>query len=113
MKRIETTLENIKLDIANFYRRDKHHFIVMNAVDLGQKIEVQWFFCDYEYPCEVSAFCIQADPGEEIPSMKDLILSAWVAEAELVDLIDIKIEDTEKGFVLEPDSEFAPLRKKK
>jgi hypothetical protein len=113
MKRIDTTLENLKLDIANFYRRDKHHFIVMNAVDLGQKIEVQWFFSDYEYPCEVTAFCVQVEPNEEIPSIKDIISSAWVAEAELVDLIDINIEDTEKGFVLEPDSEFAPLRKKK
>ena len=113
MKRIDITLENLKLDIANFYRRDKHHFIVMNAVDLGPKIEVQWFFSDYDYPCEVTAFCTQVEPNEEIPSLKNLIASAWVAEAELVDLIDIHIEDTEKGFVLEADSEFAPLRKKK
>jgi len=49
----------------------------------------------------------------EIPSITDIVPSAWVAEAELVDLIDIKIENTEKGFVLEPDSETGPLRKKK
>jgi ech hydrogenase subunit D len=113
MKRIDTTIQNLKTDIGNFYRYDKHHFIVMNAVDLGQKIEIQWFFSDYEYPCEVTAFCTQVEPNEEIPSLKSLISSAWVAEAELVDLIDINIEDTEKGFVLEADSEFAPLRKKK
>jgi hypothetical protein len=113
MKRIETSIQTLKTDIGNFYQVDKHHFIVMNAVDLGQKIEIQWFFSDYEYPCEVTAFCTQVEPNEEIPSLKSMISSAWVAEAELVDLIDINIEDTEKGFVLEPDSEFAPLRKKK
>jgi hypothetical protein len=113
MNRIDTTLQNVKADIGKFYRYDKHHFIVMNAVDLGQKTEVQWFFSDYEYPCEVTAFCAQVELNEEIPSLKDIISSAWVAEAELVDLIDINIENTEKGFVLEPDSEFAPLRKKK
>ena len=113
MKRIETTIQNVKADIAIFYKYDKHHFIVMNAVDLGEKIEVQWFFSDYDYPCEVTAFCAQVEPNEEIPSMKDIISSAWVAESELVDLVDINIENTEKGFVLESDSEFAPLRKKK
>ena len=45
--------------------------------------------------------------------MKSIIGSAWVAESELVDLVDINIENTEKGFVLEADSEYAPLRKKK
>jgi len=113
MKRIESTIKTVKADIASFYEYDKHHFIVMNAVDMGPKIEVQWFFSDYEYPCEVTAFCVQIDPTEQVPSLKDMIASAWVAEAELVDLIDINIQDTEKGFVLEPDSEFAPLRKKK
>ena len=113
MRRIDTTLQNVKADIGNFYKYEKHHFIVMNAVDLGQKIEVQWFFSDYDHPCEVTAFCAQVEPDEEIPSIKSIISSAWVAEAELVDLIDIHIENTEKGFVLEPDSEFAPLRKKK
>ena len=113
MKRIDTTIQNVKADIVAFYQYDKQHFIVMNAVDLGQKIEVQWFFSDYDYPCEVTAFCAQIEPTDVVPSMKDFIASAWVAEAELVDLIDINIENTEKGFVLEADSEYAPLRKKK
>jgi hypothetical protein len=113
MNRIDTTIQNVKADIGKFYKYDRHHFIVMNAVDLGPKIEVQWFFSDYAYPCEVTAFCAQVEPQEVVPSLKDIIDSAWVTEAELVDLIDIKIENTEKGFVLEPDSEFAPLRKKK
>jgi ech hydrogenase subunit D len=113
MNRIDTTIQNVKADIAGFYKYNKHHFIVMNAVELGEKIEIQWFFSDYDYPCDTTAFCAQVLPNEEIPSIKDIISSAWVAEAELVDLIDINIEGTAKGFVLEDDSEFAPLRKKK
>ena len=118
MKRVETSIENVKNDIRNFYHPELHHFIVMNAVELGEKsdscrIEVQWFFCDYASPSEITAFCAQVTPDVEIPSMTDIISSAWVAEAELVDLIDIKIENTSKGFVLEPDFETGPLRKKK
>src|SRR5689334_17043292 len=110
MRRFDTSLHDIKAEIGAFCKYDRHHFIVMNAVDLGQKIEVQWFFSDYDYPCEVTAFCTQMEPSDVVPSIKDIVSSAWVAEAELVDLIDINIENTEKGFVLEADSEYAPLR---
>lgn len=113
MKRIETTIDAIKDDIRNFYTPELHHFIVMNAVDLGEKMEVQWFFCDYAFPGEITTFCIQIQPDIEIPSIRDIVESAWVAEAELVDLMNIKIENTAKGFVLEPDFESGPLRKKK
>ncbi|MFI5187522.1 MAG: NADH-quinone oxidoreductase subunit C [Chitinophagales bacterium] len=113
MKRIETSIENVKNDIRNFYHPGLHHFIVMNAVDLGDKIEVQWFFSDYLEPYGITVFCTQITPDVEVPSITDIISSAWVAEAELVDLIDIKIENTSKGFVLEPDFETGPLRKKK
>lgn len=37
MKRIETNIENIKKDIRDFYQPDKHHFMVMNAVEIGEK----------------------------------------------------------------------------
>lgn len=113
MKRIESTLENIKTDIGNYYKSEEHHFIVMNAVELGGMIEVQWFFCDYKYPSETTTFFIQVQPDVEIPSITGIVASAWVAEAELVDLMNIKIENTTKGFVLEPDVESGPLRKKK
>lgn len=113
MKKVETSLENLKKDIGTFYRTDKQHFVVMNAVDLNDKLEVQWFFSDYDPPYEVTAFYTYIQPEEEIPSLKEHIASAWVAEAELVDLMDLRIENTAPGFVLEEDSEKAPLRKKK
>ena len=85
--------------------------MVMNAVEVGNEMEVQWFFADYAHPCETTCFFMQVNPDTEIPSIRDIVVSAWVAEAELVDLMNIRIENTAKGFVLEPDSESGPLRK--
>ena len=114
MKKIETTLETLQADIAGFYKPTEHHFMVMNAVELpDNKMDLQWFFCDYAHPCDVTVFNTQAPNDVEIPSIKSVVASAWVAEAELVDLMDIKIEGAQKGFVLEPDFESGPLRKKK
>lgn len=113
MNKVETTIDNLKKDIGEFYRPDKQHFIVMNVVELGEKLEVQWFFSDYAPPYDITTFYTIIEPQQEIPSLKEIITSAWVAEAELVDLIDVRIAGTEKGFVLEGDSETAPLRKKK
>ena len=113
MKRIETSIDKIKNDIRNFYKPELYHFMVINAVDLGEKIEVQWFFCGYANPSDIIAFCVQINPDVEIPSIRDIVESSWVAEAELVDLMNIKIQNTAKGFVLEPDFESGPLRKKK
>jgi NADH:ubiquinone oxidoreductase subunit C len=113
MKRMEISITDVKTEIRNYYNPGDQHFIVMNAVDLGEHIEVQWFFSDYAQTGEITAFCAQIKPDEEIPSIRDIVASAWVAEAELVDLMNIKIENTEKGFVLEPDFESGPLRKKK
>ena len=113
MKKIETTIEQLKTDIRNFYNPEWQHFMAINAFDLGGKIELQWFFCDYAAPYEITVFTAQVQPEVEIPSVTDIITSAWVSEAELVDLMNIKIENTDKGFVLEPDFESGPLRKKK
>lgn len=113
MKKIETSLNTLKQDIGNFYRPDQQHFIVMNAVQTGTQMEVQWFFADYTFPCETTCFYTLVDPAEEIPSIRDIVASAWVAEAELVDLMNIRVENTANGFVLEPDFESGPLLKKK
>jgi NADH:ubiquinone oxidoreductase subunit C len=113
MNKIETSIPTLKEDIRRFYNPDLHHFMVMNAVDLGQQIEVQWFFCDYAPPCAITTFYALIEPDTLIPTIRDIVTSAWVAEAELVDLMDIRIENTDKGFVLEPDFNNAPLRKTK
>jgi len=113
MNRIETSFENLKKDIAAFYKPEVHHFITMNGVDLGNdEIEYQWFFCNYAFPSEITMFTAKANADKQVPSIKNSIVSAWLPEAELVDLLGVDIEDTQKGFVLELDSETAPLRKK-
>lgn len=113
MNKIETTLATLKKDIAAFYKPGTQHFMVMNAVDLGGKIELQWFFSEYKHPYASTCFYTVMAPEEEVPSIRDIVASAWVAEAELADLLNIRIEGTEKGFVLEPDFEAGPLRKNK
>ena len=60
---------------------------------------------------EEYGFYASVNPDTVIPTIRDIVVSAWVAEAELVDLMDIQIEGSEKGFVLEPDFESGPLRK--
>jgi len=113
MNKVMTSIADLKKDIGDFYKPELHHFMVMNAVEVGDQIEVQWFFSDYAHPCETTCFYTLVNPDTEIPSIKDIVASAWVAEAELVDLMNIKVENTQKGFVLEPDFESGPLRKKK
>lgn len=114
MNKIETSFENLVQDIKAFYQYDKHHFMAMNGTDLGNgEVEYQWFFCDYNYPCTETVFAAKAAITDVVPSIKSVVAPAWVAEAELVDLLDVEIEGTAKGFVLEPDSEPGPLRKKK
>lgn len=114
MNRIETSFENVKKDIAAFYKPEVHHFITLNGVDLGNnEIEYQWFFCDYAFPAEITVFCTKANADVQVPSIKPVIAAAWASEAELSDLLGVNIEDTQKGFVLELDSsETPPLRKK-
>jgi len=112
MKRIDLPLDRVVDEIGKFYQFDRHHFIVMNAVDLGDSIELQWFFSDYAAPGEVTMFAAKTDASHIIPSITRVVPSAWVAEAELVDLMGINIENAKKGFVVEEDFEGAPLRKK-
>lgn len=113
MRKIETTLADLRRDISAFYKPDLHHFMVMNAVETGEQMEVQWFFADYAHPCETTCFYAMIGRNDIVPSIKDIVLSVWVAEAELVDLMNIQVENTAKGFVLEPDFESGPLLKKK
>lgn len=114
MKKIETSLNTLKSDIGNFYKFDKQQFMVMNIVDMVEKLEVQWFFADYAHPCDITCYYAIIDPNTQIPSIAEVVHGAWVAEAELVDLMGVEIENAKKGFVLEADFEgSSPLRKKK
>jgi NADH:ubiquinone oxidoreductase subunit C len=114
MQKIEVPFAQAHAKMREFYNVDKHHFIAINGLDLGDKMEVQWFFCNYEIPADVTMFVTNAEYTDVIPSIADFVNSAWVTEAEFYDLFDVKVENAKKGFVLEKDYEGqAPLRRGK
>lgn len=113
MNRIEVPFDRIRSEIREFYKEDTHHFVIMNGLDLGDKIEVQWFFANYAPPGDVTMFVSYANYDSVIPTIADIVASSWATEAEFYDLFGVKVENAVKGFVLETDSPEAPLRREK
>ena len=111
MKKIETNNKNLLKEIGAFYDYKTCHFITVNGVDLGDKMEIQYLFSRYGSDEEVICYFLHVDYDEEIPSIISLIPSAFLGEGEVVDMFGIKIKDIEKGLLLEDDSMQAPLRK--
>ena len=110
MKKIETTLETLEADIKSFYDASLWHFITVNGVDLGDGMEIQYFFSKYNSFEEVVCFCLKTDYETVIPSLVPLIPSAYLGEGEVVDMFGVNIKDIEKGLLLDDDSTQAPLR---
>jgi NADH:ubiquinone oxidoreductase subunit C len=111
MKKIETSSKNLLKDIGAFYDYKTCHFITVNGVDLGDKMEIQYLFSHYGSEKEVVCYFLHVDYEEEIPSIISLIPSAFLGEGEVVDMFGINIKDIKKGLLLEDDSMQAPLRK--
>ncbi len=112
MKKIKTDSENLLKDLGAFYEHKTVHFITVNGVDLGDKMEIQYLFSHYNTDEEVICYFFTMEYDEQIPSIVSLIPSAFLGEGEVVDMFGIKIEDIPKGLLLEDDSQLAPLRKK-
>lgn len=111
MEKIELKLDEIKSVIADFYDYKQWYLTTVNGLDLGDQYEIQWIFCSYTEKNVVKMFYAQAGYEEAIPTIRDIIPSAWVPEAEVHDLLGAKIEQAQPGLFLEPDMEKAPLRK--
>jgi len=112
MEFFEVTLSNVKEKIKEWYDFNKHHYVTINAIDNGGNVTIDWIFSEYENKNKVYVFRIEkVEYDEEVPSILDIVPSAWVAEWELSDLFGLKVEDTGKGLFLEPDAPKAPLRK--
>ena len=110
----ETTLENIVEDIKNWYEYKKYHYVTINGVDEGGKLRIDWIFSDYEKKNQMYVFRVtDIDFDALIPSIGDIIPSAWMAEWELTDMFDIKVENTQKGIFIKDPNIIAPLRKDK
>ncbi|NPA14768.1 MAG: NADH-quinone oxidoreductase subunit C [Aquificae bacterium] len=105
------TPDQLREKIKSFYKEDEWHFITINGTDTGKSIEVKYFFAKYGKKEPVYALSLEIDYDQTLPSITDLIPSAWIAEEELYDLLGVKVEKAKGGIFLEPDSPKAPLRK--
>jgi Ni,Fe-hydrogenase III component G len=111
VEEIKVPLRDVRKTVKEFYNEEEWHFITVNGTDLGGKVELKWFFTRYgeeEYFKVVSSV---ASYDDEIPTITYIVPSAWIAEWELADLFDLKVEGAKKGLFLDPDSPKAPLRR--
>jgi ech hydrogenase subunit D len=79
-------------------------------LDLGDGMEIQYFFTQYNAKEEVICFFLKMNYENEVPSIVSLIPSAYLGEGEVVDMFGINIKDTPKGLLLDDDSVQMPLR---
>ena len=112
MTKIETTLATLTRDIEAFYVPREWHFLSINGVDLGEgKIELQWIFARYGVKDEIVIYYAQSDYETPVPSLVNLIPSAFMGEREVVDMFGLSVEGMERGLYLDPDSQPHPLRR--
>jgi len=110
MKKIETKLETLEEDIKAFYDASKWHFITVNGLDLGDVMEIQYFFTKYNTHEDVVCFFLKAGYEDEIPSLVPIIPPAYLGEGELVDMFGVNVKGISKGLFLDEDSTQSPLR---
>lgn len=112
MTKIETNLEKLRDNILEFSDYNIWRFVTINGLDLGERLELQWIFSRYDMDKIVMLYTeVQYDTT--IPSIRDIIPSSWIAEAEMKDLLGANFENAKNGAFLEDDAEKNPLRKAK
>lgn len=111
MKKIETSIENLVQDLKNFYDETQWHYITVSALDLGDGLEIQYFFTRYGNVEECICYYVNVDYKEEVPSIIHIIPSAYLGEGEVVDMFGANIKGVSQGTFLDPDSIQTPLRK--
>ena len=110
MKKIETSLENVRETIKEFYKEREWHFLTLNGVALDdEKLEVQWIFSRYESQDDIIIYNCIISYRDIVPSVVDIIPSAIISQRELVDMFGIEVEGSDKGLYLDEDSMQAPL----
>ena len=110
----ETTLEKVVEDIKKWYDYQKYHYVTINGVDEDGKLRVDWIFADYNEKNKIYVFRVKDLSFDTlIPSIIDIIPSAWMAEWELTDMFGVKVENTQKGLFIKDPNIIAPLRKDK
>jgi len=108
----ETNLDNVVKDIKNWYEYEKYHYVTINGIDEGGKLTIDWIFSDYNEKNKLYVFrAKEVSFNSLIPSIVDIIPSAWLAEWELTDMFGIQVENTQKGLFIKDKNVVAPLRK--
>ena len=111
MEKIKTTLETLREDISTFYKPEKFHFLTVNGIDLCDgTLELQWIFSEYGVKDKTIFFSALIKEDDLIPSINDLVPSAFMGEREIVDMFGLDIEGMEKGLYLDEDGTTTPLR---
>lgn len=103
--------EDVVSTVKEFYNPLIWHFVMINGIDLGDKLEIQWVFSKMYEKDIIKVFYAELEYEEEIPSIKDIIKVAWVSEAETKDLLGANFSDTASNLFLEVDAPKTPLRK--
>jgi len=107
----EATTKNIVELIKTWYDENKYHYVTVNATDNGENLTIDWIFSKYFEKNKLVVFRAIVDYDEQIPSIVEIIPSAWISEWELADLFGVDVENAAKGVFIEPDAPSAPLRK--
>lgn len=106
----EIKLDNLLTEINSFYDYKTHHFVCMNANNLGEnQLKLQWIFSLYGLLDEYYVLWAMSDFTSNIPSITHIIPSAIMSEAEIVDLFGVNIEGIKGGLYLDETSPTAPL----
>ncbi len=111
MDKIVIEKNEVTNKIREFYDPDVWHHTFTNAVDLGDKLEIQWVFASYKEINKIVMFVVYAGYDESIPSIASIVPSAWVSEAETKDMFGANFEGVAGGLFLESDAPKTPLRK--
>jgi len=107
----EIKIENLIEEITSFYDPKLHHFVCLNANDLGEnRLKLQWIFTFYNQEDNYQIFWTICSFDEVLPTITKIIPSAIMSEAEIVDLFGVQIKDIRGGLYLDETSPISPLR---
>ncbi|MEF3191938.1 MAG: NADH-quinone oxidoreductase subunit C [Campylobacterales bacterium] len=110
MDKIPTTPDTLLDTIRTFYTPSRWHFITITGVDQGEKIELIYSFSEIGEMESYRHLALTLPYDQTLPTITPLIPSAWIAEAELVDLFGLSVSGAKGGLFLDEDGVKAPLR---
>jgi Ni,Fe-hydrogenase III component G len=96
------------------YADSKAKFVTGSCNDLGDKLEVTYYF-NASPGMDMSALRFVVGKGEEVPSMTGIYLTAVLIENEMKELFGLKVKDLAIDFgghmMLAQDSPVLPMLK--